>query len=171
MTRPPQLGTAEPLNTARIVVPFIPCSSKNRTQIRKHGRGPNARRSIAKSDLAASHQAAIRVIASRVLRNLPAEQRTLFGSHYVRVEVRIDEQAERTEILVHDHGPQPKRGRRGTKRDVHGTLETVMDAMQGVVFDDDRQCRGAIVEWSVVECRETSRSSIGDIAKSAGGSR
>lgn len=42
------------------------------------------------------------------------------------------------EVRVKKVGVMPAKGKRGTKRDVHGMLETLADAMQGVLYDDDR---------------------------------
>lgn len=41
-------------------------------------------------------------------------------------------------VTVRPIGPQPK-GRSGRWHDLHGTLETIADALQGVTYEDDRQ--------------------------------
>lgn len=40
-------------------------------------------------------------------------------------------------VIVEKIGEMPAKGKRGTKRDVHGMLETIADALQGVLYDDD----------------------------------
>lgn len=41
-------------------------------------------------------------------------------------------------VRVTKIGEMPAKGKRGTKRDLHGMLETLADAMQGVLYEDDR---------------------------------
>ncbi len=41
-------------------------------------------------------------------------------------------------IRVEKVGVLPVRGRRGTQRDAHGMLETIADALQDVLYPDDR---------------------------------
>ena len=74
------------------------------------------------------------------LRLLVAGIRSL-GENYIAARITVDEAANRTRIEVWDLGPQPKRGPRHTRRDVHNCADAVMDALQRLAFDDDRQAR------------------------------
>ena len=42
-------------------------------------------------------------------------------------------------VTVQKIGLLPARGPRGTRRDVHGMMETIADALQGLLYPDDRQ--------------------------------
>jgi len=74
------------------------------------------------------------------LRLLVAGIRSL-GENYIAARITVDEAANRTRIEVWDLGPQPKRGPRHTRRDVHNCADAVMDALQRLAFNDDRQAR------------------------------
>ena len=126
--------------TLTIVLDFIPVSSKNRPQIRKHG----SRRSVAKSSEAETHQARIGAACREAMRKLGA---SWAGDHYVSVDIEIDGDTNTTTVIVTDEGPQPTKGKRHTKRDVHGVTETVMDGLNGHAYDDDRQARRTETKW------------------------
>lgn len=126
--------------TLRITFPLIPASAKNGTKRKEIGR----RVLTVKSDKAYADQKSMAAAVLAVTRKLT----TWAGNNYVGVEIVVDELAGETHVTVHDLGPQPEKGRRFTKRDVHGVVESVMDALQGTAFDDDRQVR-----WSRVAYR------------------
>lgn len=42
-------------------------------------------------------------------------------------------------VTVMKIGVLPARGPRGTRRDLHGMIETIADALQGTLYPDDRQ--------------------------------
>lgn len=113
-----------------LTIDGIPPSKKNRQRIL---RNPRTGRPMVKASKAAC--------AFEQHLGLVAQRLTSLGSRYVGVVITIDEERERTRIEVYDCGEQPKRGRRGTKRDVHNCADAVMDALQGRAFDDDRQAR------------------------------
>lgn len=115
----------------------IPPSKKNSQQIMKRGR----RRFVTSSDASKVFEQHLRIVARR-LRSL--------GANYIATRVTIDERAQRTRIEVWDLGPQPSKGRCDTKRDVHNCADVVMDALQGVVFDDDRQARVVMCRYGTV---------------------
>ena len=144
MTRK-QLGADEPIRSITLEFDLIPSSAKNRTEIRKRG----ARRWVSKSKAAESSQAAMTLLARRATQHWGAG--SLFGRNYVRTEIVVDPTRRRTRVTIHDLGEQPRSGVCWTKFDVHGVVESVMDALQGVVFDDDRQSRGTVVELGDVE--------------------
>lgn len=48
-------------------------------------------------------------------------------------------ETDRVTVRVEKVGTLPARGKRGTRRDVFGMLETIADALQGVLYPDDRQ--------------------------------
>lgn len=50
-----------------------------------------------------------------------------------------DIETDRLTVRVEKIGTLPTKGRRGTKRDVHGMLETIADALQGVLYPNDNQ--------------------------------
>ena len=129
----------EPRITVRF--PFVPKSAKNRCEIRMRG----TRRWISKSKDAERDQASMAAIVRGL--NLVEFGRTVFGSNYVGVHVRIDELSQETEVEIVDLGPQPTRGRKHTKRDVHGVVESIMDGIEGHVFDNDRQVRWCTVRY------------------------
>jgi Holliday junction resolvase RusA-like endonuclease len=116
----------------------IPPSKKNGQRIMlRRGRG----RFVASSKAAEVFEQHLRLVARR-LRSL--------GANYVATRVTIDERAQRTRIEVWDLGPQPAKGRCDTKRDVHNCADVVMDALQGAVFDDDRQARSVLTCYGAV---------------------
>lgn len=117
-----------------IVVDAISPSKKNRQQIRRRG----ARRFVTSSDEAKAFEARLRALAQRVRG---------FGKNYVAVRITTEEESERTLVEVWDLGPQPPKGRRNTRRDIHNTADAVMDALQGIAFDDDRQARIVVTTY------------------------
>lgn len=120
-----------------LVVDGIPPSKKNGQRILIAGR----RRIVKASKKACAFETHLRLLCVRV--------RSL-GSNYVATRITIDEARERTRIEVWDLGPQPKRGRRDTRRDVHNCADVVMDALQGLAFDDDRQARAVLTTYGEV---------------------
>lgn len=121
-----------------LVVDGIPPSKKNGQRILGRGR----RRFVKASTAACAFEQHLRLLAARV-RNL--------GANYVATRITIDETRERTRIEVWGLGPQPKRGRRDTRRDVHNCADVVMDALQGLAFDDDRQARTVETTYGEVD--------------------
>lgn len=121
--------------------PFVPKSAKNRSEIRMHG----SRRWISKSKDAERDQREMATIFRGM--NLVDHCRTFFGDHYVGVHIVVHEEDQIVEVEVVDLGPQPTRGRKNTKRDVHGVVESIMDGIEGHVFDNDRQVRWCTVRY------------------------
>lgn len=48
-----------------------------------------------------------------------------------------DIESDRLTVRVTKIGTLPTKGKRGTRRDVHGMLETIADALQGVLYPND----------------------------------
>lgn len=124
-----------------IVVPLIPRSAKNSRRI-VHVRG-RVRSFVSREAQSDEHaiRAAVRDAVGR---------ESWAGSNYVSVAITIDESTGATRIVIRDLGPQPKRGKRDTRRDVHGTIETVMDALTGCAYVDDRQARAVSACYGAV---------------------
>jgi len=57
----------------------------------------------------------------------------------LRIDYQHDIETDRVTVRVEKVGTLPTKGRRGTRRDVFGMLETIADALQGVLYPDDRQ--------------------------------
>lgn len=64
----------------------------------------------------------------------------------LRLEMRHDLARDVVLVKVEKIGELSARGARGTRRDVHGMIETIADALQEVLYDDDRAV-------DAVECR------------------
>lgn len=118
-------------------VPLIGLSKKNSQQIRSGARGLFVQASEgARMAEEAIALCALAALPKRLTRHGPA-----FGDNYVAVRLTLDEDAEQTTVEIQDLGPQPKTGRRHTRRDVHNVADVFMDALQGIAFRDDRQAR------------------------------
>ncbi len=111
-----------------LVIDGIPPSKKNGQRILR-ARG---RRIVKASTKAVNFEKRLRLLVAGI--------RSL-GANYIAARITDDEAANRTRIEVWDLGPQPKRGPRHTRRDIHNTADAVMDALQRLAFDDDRQAR------------------------------
>lgn len=111
-----------------IVIDGIPPSKKNGQRILCRGR----RRFVKSSEAAEAFEERLRLLTGR--------WRSL-GSNYIAARITVDEERQRTLIEIWDLGPSPKRGRKNTRRDIHNVADAVMDALQGIAFDDDRQSR------------------------------
>lgn len=111
-----------------LIVDGIPPSKKNGQRILRAGR----RRIVKSSTRSVAFEKRLRLLAARI--------RSL-GPNYIATRITIDEAKKRTRIEVWDLGPQPAKGPRHTRRDVHNTADVVMDALQRLAFNDDRQAR------------------------------
>lgn len=57
----------------------------------------------------------------------------------LELKISHDVDDESVVVTVTKIGEYPERGKRGTQRDCHGMIETVADALQGVLYSDDSQ--------------------------------
>lgn len=130
------------MKAIKLKFPFVPKSAKNRSEIRVRG----SKRWISKSKQAERDQSQMAAIVRAL--NLSGIGETFFGDHYVGVRIVVDEDQQETSVEIVDLGPQPTKGRRYTKRDVHGVVESIMDGIEGHVFDNDRQVRWCTVRYS-----------------------
>ncbi len=55
----------------------------------------------------------------------------------LRLTYEHDIESDEVLVRIEKVGSIPTKGKRGTKRDVHGMLETVADALQGVLYAND----------------------------------
>jgi len=133
----------------QLTLDFIPHSLKNSQAIRRSRK--TGKPFVSKSDRARRDLERIRNeawLAARV-----THARTLFEDANVEVDIVVQENPPRTHITVCRTGPRPK-GRADRKRDIHNVPDCVMDALQGVIFDDDRQARRVTARYGVVELEE-----------------
>jgi hypothetical protein len=104
-------------------------SSKNRRRIFKRGR-----RVVSLPSAQAVHDAAsIREAAAAACGGIVFHDDDTLHLDYGH---NID--TDEVLVTVTKIGEMPAKGKRGTKRDVHGMAETIADALQGVLFNDDR---------------------------------
>lgn len=128
----------------RIRYPSIARSAKNSRVWRRRGN----RNLLCRSDEAEADYQSIRTLAALAWnRHVPAGQKSVLSGRDVGVRVLVDKRRKITDIEVWDMGP--RRLSAGQRRDLHGSLETIMDAIEKVAFDDDAQV--ARVEMEYVE--------------------
>lgn len=120
------VGTAFTLRLPRPVA-----SSKNRRRLFARGRRvvslPSAQ---AVDDVAMIRAAALAITGGR----MPFDANDALSLSYTH-DLDLDEVV----VTVRKIGVLPARGPKGTKRDLHGMLETIADALQGTIYPDDRQ--------------------------------
>lgn len=68
-----------------------------------------------------------------------------FGNDDLDVHIVWNVKYDKTTITVGSLGPPPK-GKTGRRRDVQNIPAVVLDALQGIVYDDDKQVRRLTVE-------------------------
>ena len=133
----------------RLRLPFIPASKKNRPEIRKSKR--SQKRWVSPSRKAQRDEKAIHILAileaqkHKLTGSGEAWEGTVFGDHDVHVEVTWMVPSDEVEVLVVDLGPKPKRGRSGRSRDAVNIPAVILDALPGVIFDDDKQVAELVV--------------------------
>ena len=123
MTRLP-VGAQVTFNLPRPVA-----SSKNRRRLFARGR----RVMSLPSEQAVTDSALIASLAKLAARGMKFHDDDALAMDYVH-----DVQRDTVRVTVWKIGELPVRGKRHTKRDVHGMCETIADALQGVLYDDDR---------------------------------
>lgn len=119
-----------------VVIDAIPPSKKNSQRIRRRAGRPF----VTSSGQSKAFERHLRLVA----------RGDSLGSRYVAVRITVDERAGRTRIEAWDLGEPPRRGPKHTRRDVHNCADAVMDALQGIWFDDDRQARAVVCQHGEV---------------------
>lgn len=121
-----------PIGTAiTFRVPRPVASSKNRRQLFARGR----RVVSLPSKQALADFAMLRAAADAVTGGqMPFDAADALSLSYAH-ELDVDELV----VTVRKIGLLPAHGKKGTKRDVHGMMETIADALQGTLYPDDRQ--------------------------------
>lgn len=112
-------------------VPRPVASSKNRKRI--FGRGK--RKIVLLSKEATRDIADVRTLALAAARGIEFDADDALSLTYTH-----DVHADTLRVRVEKVGELPPSGgrvRRGTKRDVHGMMETIADALQGVLYPND----------------------------------
>jgi hypothetical protein len=89
------------------------------------------------SDVAESDRKSLRLVSA--LLGSAVRDGSLFGGNEVGVRIEVDKTEKRTRITVSDLGPRGVT--KGRRRDIHGGIELIMDALEGIAFDDDCQVR------------------------------
>lgn len=114
-----------------------PASTKNSRRILKAG---NGRMIVAKSSKAVQSIRSIKSAAVQVLQEHGwAGVGTPFGSDDLRVEIEHHVETECVMVTVSSLGPKPTKGRTGRKRDLQNLQEGILDALQGLLYDNDNQ--------------------------------
>lgn len=103
------------------------------------------RQFLVPSTRAVSDEASIRAMAREAMKR--AGLGCLPSDATIGIEIEHDVEADLVHVRVARIGSLPPgRERKGTKRDVHGMVETIADALSGVVYPDDRQVDRVTVE-------------------------
>ena len=79
-------------------------------------------------------------IDTRMIRDaaLQAADGFAFGpDDALAIDFHHDLTTDRVRVTVTKVGDLPKKGKRGTRRDAHGMLETIADALQGALYPND----------------------------------
>jgi hypothetical protein len=124
--------SSHPVGTAfTLRIPRPVASSKNRRRLFARGRRvvslPSAQ---AVDDVGMIRTAAWALTGGR----MPFDSDDALSLTYTH-ELDLDELV----VTVQKIGVLPARGPKGTKRDLHGMVETIADALQGTLYPDDRQ--------------------------------
>lgn len=128
-------GPSGRVTAIAMVIP-VPRSKKNNKALLRRGRAVR----IGWSKQIKRQERAIAIIAASVLGGCEP----LFGADDVELLAEHDVQSDTVQVRVRRVGP-PRRvggraaGRTGRRRDVPNLLESICDALNGVVYGDDRQ--------------------------------
>ena len=116
----------------RIVIPFLPASLKNHARV-GHGRFYTDTR-------IEREQSVIRLLAAQAVRAMG--HRVVTGPLWPTEEVAVDARRvvgrDELEVTFRMSGPKPK-GKTGRDRDTQNLCESLLDAVEGIVYADDRQ--------------------------------
>lgn len=127
---------AESMTTINFTVP-VPPSLKNGMRL---GRRWGSRRVSLRRSGAVNR--ALREIQQAALNAIDGAPKpdgaSLFGDDDIAVAIHHNVLLDRLEIEVTSWGPRPK-GKTGRKRDLQNLQDTVLDALQGILYDNDNQ--------------------------------
>ena len=122
----------DPFAGILLELPFVPASKKNLTQI-KTGRGGH--RYVGKSDRVRGQESEIRLRATGIVNRL-GERHPLFASDAaLRAELVLYPRLETVSVRVRQVALLPRR----PSRDAANVPALVLDALQEVIYADDRQ--------------------------------
>lgn len=89
--------------------------------------------------------ASAKLVRAAAAQAMAETQHPGFGDDNVGVAFQHDVREEQLRVWIWSLGPRPA-GKTGRKRDLQNLQEVVLDAAQGVVFDDDNQ-----VDWLLMQ--------------------
>lgn len=116
----------------RIVIPFLPASLKNNARV---GNGR-----FYKDPKIEREQSVIRMLAAQAVRAMG--HRVVTGPLWPTEEVAVDARRvvgrDELEVTFRMSGPKPK-GKTGRDRDTQNLCESLLDAVAGIIYADDRQ--------------------------------
>ena len=81
----------------------------------------------------------IRAAATNALAEHQEREGSLFADDDIGVDITHHVKDDTCTVKVWSIGPKPKKGKTGRKRDLQNLQEGVLDTLQGLAFDDDRQ--------------------------------
>jgi Holliday junction resolvase RusA-like endonuclease len=117
----------------------VPPSTKNSRRLLKRGR----RTIVAKGKAAMRAIPAIQRTVLERLRELDVQLppgSSLFGDDDIAVYIEHRVETDTVSVVVYSAGDRPKRGRKtGRKRDLQNLQEGILDALQGILFENDNQ--------------------------------
>lgn len=119
----------------------VPASTKNSRRILRHGRRTIvAKSAAAMASIRQIKRAAADALHQRGLRP-PSdiiEGKSLLGDDDIAVDITHLVTEDRVHVVVKSVGQRPK-GKTGRKRDLQNLQEGILDALQGILFDNDNQ--------------------------------
>lgn len=130
------------MTTLRLRWPDLPHSSKNSRQIIRVAGKP---RSVLSADAKRDKQSLRTLALLEWARHIPRGEEAVFAGRDVAVTIRASKREKWIDLEVTDLGP--RRLSLGQRRDLHGMVETIMDAIEGVAFTDDAQVSRLDMEW------------------------
>jgi len=119
----------------------VPPSTKNSRRLLKHGRRTIVAKSAAATRAMRSIQdLAIQELHRRALRppSIIMSGGTLFSDDDVAIDITHNVEADTVTVSVWSAGPRGK-GKTGRKRDLQNLQEGILDALQGILFENDNQ--------------------------------
>lgn len=127
-------------NSVRIVIP-TPCTGKNSRRLVRFGDRP----ALIKSKDALATEQQVRAAIVHACRGFAKPGASMFGKDEVRVTMRHHVERELCEVIVESAGQRPD-VKYWRSRDVQNLPDVVLDAMQGVAYDNDNQVAHLSVE-------------------------